>query len=252
MKTICKVIVVLASGGLWLAASSRVPEVSGIFKDGFQIDRGSVAGVRVGSSGRVYYQEKISGKEVPIYIAKFEVTKTEANSCLARTIQKNKVLQIGHLVKFEPPLKANSAAPEPPVTAAPPKVVPANAEISFWESVKESQNPDDFRAYLKKFPRGLFADLANNRIKTLNVEKAAAEKAATETKYGWAEIGAFPFAEVEVDGKMIGEVPPIKTEKLTVGEHRIVFSLAGREPVTKRITIENNVKLRVFYKFKDE
>ena len=47
-------------------------------------------------------------------------------------------------------------------------------------------------------------------------------------------------------------MPPIKTEKLTVGEHRIVFSLAGREPVTKRITIENNVKLRVFFKFKDE
>ena len=37
----------------------------------------------VGSSGKVYYKEMISGKEVPIYIAKFEVTKTDANTCQA-------------------------------------------------------------------------------------------------------------------------------------------------------------------------
>jgi caspase domain-containing protein len=42
---------------------------------------------------------------------------------------------------------------------------PAQIELSFWESIKNSKNPADFRAYLARFPRGEFAVLAANRIK---------------------------------------------------------------------------------------
>jgi uncharacterized caspase-like protein len=41
------------------------------------------------------------------------------------------------------------------------------AEIAFWDSVKNSTNPEDFRAYLKKYPNGDFAELANNRLRAL-------------------------------------------------------------------------------------
>jgi hypothetical protein len=37
-------------------------------------------------------------------------------------------------------------------------------ELSFWESIKSSNNPDDFRAYLAKYPQGQFEALANNRL----------------------------------------------------------------------------------------
>jgi len=52
------------------------------------------------------------------------------------------------------------------------------AELAFWDAVKNSTSGDDFRAYLKKFPNGTFADLANNRLKIL--EKAEEAKRATE------------------------------------------------------------------------
>jgi hypothetical protein len=41
------------------------------------------------------------------------------------------------------------------------------AENAFWESVKNSKDTEDFRAYLRKYPNGEFADLARNRIDSL-------------------------------------------------------------------------------------
>ncbi len=38
----------------------------------------------------------------------------------------------------------------------------------FWESVKDSKNPKDFNAYLLKFPQGVFAEIARNRLAELN------------------------------------------------------------------------------------
>ena len=46
-------------------------------------------------------------------------------------------------------------------------------ELSYWETVKNSTNPDDFKAYLRKFPNGTFADLASNRLKTLDKDGGA-------------------------------------------------------------------------------
>ena len=38
---------------------------------------------------------------------------------------------------------------------------------ALWDSVKESRDAGDLKAYLNKFPRGLFAEVAANRIKTI-------------------------------------------------------------------------------------
>jgi len=38
---------------------------------------------------------------------------------------------------------------------------------ALWESVKDSRDVIDLRAYLNKFPMGLFAEVASNRIKSL-------------------------------------------------------------------------------------
>jgi hypothetical protein len=52
----------------------------------------------------------------------------------------------------------------------PPKVEPAAIELSFWDSVKASVNPADFRAYLEQYPHGRFAALAKNRISALDTK----------------------------------------------------------------------------------
>ncbi len=68
------------------------------------------------------------------------------------------------------------------------KPAPANnsaAELTFWDSIKNSTNAGDFRAYLEKYPNGEFVILARNRLAPLEAaekEKAKADEIARQTK----------------------------------------------------------------------
>lgn len=43
-------------------------------------------------------------------------------------------------------------------------------ELSFWESIRDTTNPDALRAYLEKYPNGEFRPLAEIRLKDLESE----------------------------------------------------------------------------------
>ena len=73
---------------------------------------------------------------------------------------------------FSGDLNVSIVAPLPPpapVAVADPTV---NDRV-FWESVKDSRNPEELRAYLSQFPRGLFAPLATARLRSLEAGPAA-------------------------------------------------------------------------------
>ena len=83
--------------------------------------------------------------------------------------------------------KGGTVKPVPTPTSAPKKVTTkkgappsrvntkpdeaAATERTYWESIRSSTDPEDFRAYLKRYPNGVYADLANNRIKALEAPK---------------------------------------------------------------------------------
>ena len=48
-----------------------------------------------------------------------------------------------------------------------------SAEVSFWESVRDSQDPAEIQAYLKAYPNGQFAPLARIRLKKLKAGSTA-------------------------------------------------------------------------------
>jgi hypothetical protein len=50
-------------------------------------------------------------------------------------------------------------------------------EMVYWNAIKDSRNPSDFRGYVTKFPGGLFVELANNRIASLEAEARDAARA---------------------------------------------------------------------------
>jgi uncharacterized caspase-like protein len=43
----------------------------------------------------------------------------------------------------------------------------SETELLFWQSIRESKDADDFRAYLERYPTGQFSEIARNRIRRL-------------------------------------------------------------------------------------
>jgi Caspase domain len=71
-------------------------------------------------------------------------------------------------------------------------VDPAAIELSFWDTIKTSTNPDDFKAYLEKYPDGQFVVLARNRINSAQAarteENTRAVNQAAESQNALAEL----------------------------------------------------------------
>ena len=70
------------------------------------------------------------------------------------------------------------AAPKAPVASSvadkvPSSPVGADKEALFWQAISESANPADFEDYLKRFPNGTFAGLAQRRSKALKEKRIA-------------------------------------------------------------------------------
>jgi formylglycine-generating enzyme required for sulfatase activity len=52
-------------------------------------------------------------------------------------------------------------------------------ELAFWETIKNSTDPEDFKAYLEQYPKGKFASLAKNRLKTLEGTNSSTNRSST-------------------------------------------------------------------------
>ncbi|AMO24825.1 hypothetical protein GCM10027034_08110 [Ramlibacter solisilvae] len=52
--------------------------------------------------------------------------------------------------------------------ATTPSVVTQEVELVYWKDIKDSTDPEEFEAFLEKFPAGIYADLARRRLRKLN------------------------------------------------------------------------------------
>lgn len=58
----------------------------------------------------------------------------------------------------------------------------AATEQTYWDSIRLSINPEDFKAYLKKYPNGQFAQLAKNSLQRLAAQPKPREKMNANSK----------------------------------------------------------------------
>lgn len=59
---------------------------------------------------------------------------------------------------------------KPKTATTPPTTNNDAIELSFWDSVKNSKDKEDFQLYLRRFPSGVFSKLAKRRIERLKSE----------------------------------------------------------------------------------
>ena len=90
--------------------------------------------------------------------------------------------------------QAQSTAPAAPMTITDKSAV---GELAYWNAIKESQDPEMFRAYLDNFPNGMFADPAMTRYQELAGKPYVA--------------GATPPAGGPPDGRAVAGRPPSRT-----------------------------------------
>lgn len=66
---------------------------------------------------------------------------------------------------------------------------------------------------------------------------------------GFIEVSAFPWAELFIDGKSYGEIPPLHRIELTEGDHTLTFKM-GNHVKTKKIKVEKDRKSFFSHDFK--
>ena len=106
-----------------------------------------------------------------------------------------------------PPAEAsNKAAPATSVPAAPAlaSAVPGtDVEVEFWRSVKDSNKPEELKAYLTNYPNGQFRSLAQSRIASL--EQGGANKPdATRNLSGGVDPAVFTDESSQLTEDQIG------------------------------------------------
>lgn len=65
-------------------------------------------------------------------------------------------------------------------------------ETYFWNLIRNSKNPDDFRAYLKMFPNGRYALQAKEKIAQIENEREEAQKQQSKKRCAMEEYGRKP------------------------------------------------------------
>ncbi len=86
---------------------------------------------------------------------------------LDRTARKQEPVTYGSMPSRNLYLHPTSAAPPRPTPSPLPGVSSEAVELAFWQSIQDSRKAADFEAYLRRFPDGIFSELARNRLATL-------------------------------------------------------------------------------------
>ena len=84
-----------------------------------------------------------------------------------------------------PPAVPGSAQQQPPAATLP-------VEVVFWQSIATSTNAAEFEAYLRRFPNGMFSELAQIRLEALRAAATEAPAAAGRPSGGMGSPASSP------------------------------------------------------------
>lgn len=132
--------------------------------------------------------------------------------------------------------EAPPAAP-PPAAALPPIVpaVPAEAlEVVFWQSVQTTQRPEELEEFLRRFPDGTFAGLAQSRLAEMRRAEASRDAAPPAAR---AEAERARLAEAErarlAEAERLRQAEAERARILAAEQARLAEAEAARQRETQ-------------------
>ncbi len=184
----------------------------------------------------------LTGTELSLYLQDRIINLTQG----AQTPQGGKLRDArfdqGDFVFLLPGAQTNQEAMAQGSGIAPAPSVPrrADLDVTFWNSIKDSDNPADFQAYLKTFTEGSFTSLAKVRL------DAAQEKAQQRTSVETAEPAVAAISVARFDGKwkwrsvdLTGQCSSARFKEFEISSGSIKGS--GRHPLSGNIHISGKV-----------
>jgi hypothetical protein len=87
----------------------------------------------------------------------------------------------------------------PPGTAA--SSAPASAEMAFWSTIKDSRNPAEFDAYVRRYPTGQFVELARQYRASLQGSRQEPSSGRSEGEKPAPPQGGFSFSRAEAESR---------------------------------------------------
>jgi flagellar biosynthesis GTPase FlhF len=132
----------------------------------------------------------------------------------------------------------------PPITAEVPTTTESSVndrqfDLSFWNSIKSSDDPAMYEAYLVQFPDGTFASLANLILSTLRANDAERLAAEEEVQRQVQRLAAEEEAQRQVQRLAAEEEVrrQVEAERLAAEEEarRQVQRLAAEEEVQRQV-----------------
>jgi formylglycine-generating enzyme required for sulfatase activity len=103
-------------------------------------------------------------------------------------------------------------------------------ERSYWESIRLSSDPEDFKAYLQKYPNGQYVDLARNSLRRLEAAKNNANTNTAGSPSGGISLGTIPSYDESSDGVKLDGVrdnSPAARAGLRAGDK--IVRMAGQD-----------------------
>lgn len=193
----------------------------------------------------------LTGSELSLYLQDRVINLTQG----AQTPQGGKLrdprFDRGDFVFVLPAAQSNTTLTAQGTDIAPAPSSPSRADldVTFWNSIKDSDNPADYRAYLTTFPEGAFASLAKVRLeeagsKASRQTAAAAADLPAAKEAGEDKVAALPLGRF--DGKwkwqsvdLSGPCSSFRFNSFKVDQGRV--KAAGRHPIAGYLSLTGTI-----------
>ena len=129
------------------------------------------------------------------------------------------------------------AAPAPAAPTSPVEPTASGVEIMFWESIRASTNPADFRAYLEQYPQGRFAALARNRLAALGQPAPAAGPRSSVAPAPVALASSGSRLPQQGDAWTYRLVEPRRTDGTKQREYRVKVSTVSNAGIVEQYSL---------------
>ena len=150
-------------------------------------------------------------------------------------------------------------APQSPASAGAPAADAGGVEVVFWQSVQDSTNPADFEAYLRRFPNGVFSELAQNRLGSLRGTPAVLRRGPTCAGQPagaacWQEISLQPGCYVWNPARQPGSTATWTGEcagGFTQGTGTLTWAWDGNRQTTTGRMVDGKANGHAVFRFAD-